>query len=187
MDIVKITMNGYGCEINRGVILEKNYKKLEKYLDNVWIKNLFRELEKETEIKTLEKEYGLIKGDIKIEVNDNLVLETTIKSFEAFVNNEKKVVKYPETEDIIITSIQHQEGLFSDTIFVLNDDFDLDKITLVKKDISNKVDNLLVSSLYCELYYDGELIPITDNITDLRMSRLYFEKQSDEKNKDKKF
>ena len=50
MDIIKITMNGYGCEIHRGVLIEENYKKIEKYLDNVWVKNLFRELEKETEI-----------------------------------------------------------------------------------------------------------------------------------------
>ena len=52
MDIIKITMNGYGCEIHRGVLIEENYKKIEKYLDNVWVKNLFRELEKETEIVT---------------------------------------------------------------------------------------------------------------------------------------
>tara|TARA_R110002020_G_scaffold113236_1_gene260241 strand:- start:13583 stop:14143 length:561 start_codon:yes stop_codon:yes gene_type:complete len=186
MDIVKITMNGYGCEINRGIIIEENYKKIEKYLDNVWVKNLFKELEKETEIKILEKEYGLIKGDIKIEVNDVTLIETTIKSLEAFVNNEKEIIEYPNTKDIIITSIQHQEGVFSDTIFILNDDFDLNKIVLLKKDISNRVDNLLVSSLYCGLYYDGELIPMTDNITDLRMSRLYFEKQN-EKNKNKEF
>lgn len=186
MDIVKITMNGYGCEINRGIIIEENYRKIKKYLDNVWVKNLFKKLEKETEIKILEKEFGLIKGDIKIEVNGELLIETSIKSLEAFVNNKKEVIKYPNTKDIIITSVQHQEGIFSDTIFVLNGDFDLNKITLIKKDISNRVDNLLVSSLYCGLYYDGELIPMMDNITDLRMSRLYFEKQN-EKNKDKEF
>ena len=112
MDIVKITMNGYGCEINRGIIIEENYKKIEKYLDNVWIKNLFKELEKETEIKILEKEYGLIKGDIKIEVNDVTLIETSIKSFEAFVNNEKEVIEYPNTKDIIITSIQHKKVYF---------------------------------------------------------------------------
>jgi len=186
MDIVKITMKGYGCEINRGIIIEENYKKIEKYLDNVWVKNLFKKLEEETEIKTLEKEYGLIRGDIRVDVNDTLLIDTSIKSFESFVNSKKEKIEYPTTKDIIITSIQHQEGIFSDTIFVLNGDFDLNKITLLKKDISNRVDNLLVSSLYCGLYYDGELIPMTDNITDLRMSRLYFEKQN-EKNKDKEF
>ncbi len=42
------------------------------------------------------------------------------------------------------------------------------------------VDNSLESSLYCELYYDGQLIPMTEKLTDLRMSRLYFENIDDE-------
>lgn len=177
MDIIKITMNGYGCEINRGVILEKNYKKLEKYLDNVWIKNLFKKLEEETEIKKEVKEYGLINGDIKIEINGNTLIDTSIKSFEVLVKNKIEKIEYPITDGIVITTIQHQEGLFSDTIFVLNGKFDLNKITIIKKDISNRVDNLLVSSLYCELYYGDELLQMSDNFTDLRMSRLYMEKQ----------
>ena len=182
MDIIKITMNGYGCEIHRGVLIEENYKKIEKYLDNVWVKNLFRELEKETEIVTELKEFGLINGDIKIVVNDDLIIDTSIKSFEVLVKHKKENIKYPNTEGIVITSIQHQEGLFSDTTFILDGEFDLNKITLVKKDISNKADNILVSSLYCELYYDGELLPMIDNFTDLRMSRLYFENKKNEKN-----
>ena len=175
MDIVKITMNGYGCEINRGILLEENYKKLEKYLNNLWIKNLFKELKKETNIEKEVKEYGIIKGDIKIEVNGEILIDTPITSFEALVNNKKETIKYPITKKIIVTSIQHQEGILSDTMFILDDKFDLNKITLIKKDINNKVDNTLVSALYCEIYYDGELIPMMEDLTDLRMSRLYFE------------
>ena len=91
------------------------------------------------------------------------------------MESESKLLKYPKTKDVVITSVQHQEGIFLDTIFIIDGKFDLSKLSLVKKDINNKVDNLLVSSLYCEIYYDGELIPITENSTDLRMSRLYFE------------
>ena len=96
------------------------------------------------------------------------------------------MVEYPKTNEVVITSVQHQEGVFSDNLFILCDNFDINKLSIIKKDIKNKIDNLLVSSLYCELYYDGELIPMTDNSTDLRMSRLYFENTNkDEQDKHK--
>jgi ribosome-associated toxin RatA of RatAB toxin-antitoxin module len=62
MDIVKITMMGYGCEIARGIITPQNYKKVENLIDNVWHKNLFKKLKGETKIKTYSEDYGIIKG-----------------------------------------------------------------------------------------------------------------------------
>lgn len=188
MDIIRITMVGYGCEINRGIVPKGKEKKIENSLDNVWFKDLFERLEERTEIKKVVNEVGLIKGDIIIEVDGEIIFDTSIKSFEALVNNEVESVDYPKTKDVVITSIQHQEGIFSDTIFVLDDYFDLEKLTLIKKDIKDKVDNIIIPSLYCELYYDGELIPMMDNFTDLRMSRLYLENtKKDEQNKNRKF
>lgn len=184
MDIVRITMEGYGCEVHRGTVSKKEYEKIEKSINNIWNKNLFSKIEKNIGLKKETHDFGLIKGDIRIEVDGEIVYDTQINIFETFVDCRKEIVNYPKSEDIVITSVQHQEGVFSDNLFIVYEDFDINKLTLVKKDISNKIDNLLVSSLYCELYYDGELIPMTDNSTDLRMSRLYFENTSkDEKNK----
>jgi len=184
MDIIRITMSGYGCEINRGIVPEGKEKKIEDSLNNIWLKNLFEKLEEKTEITKVVKEVGLINGDIKIEVNDEVLVEMPIKSFSVLVENYKKIVHYPKTKDVVVTSVQHQEGIFSDTIFVLDGDFSLDRLTLVKKDFRDKVDNSIVSSLYCGIYYDGHLIPMMDDLTDLRMSRLYLEKVK--KNEQKK-
>lgn len=175
MDIIRITMKGYGCEINRGIVPEGKEEKIKKSLDNVWLKDLFKKLEEETKINKVIEEIGLISGDISIEVNDEVILEMPITALDAIVDCKHKVIKYPKTSDIIVTSIQHQEGIFSDTIFVLDDDFDLNKISVVKKDIKDRVDNTIISSLYCQIYYEGQLIPMMDNLTDLRMSRLYLE------------
>jgi hypothetical protein len=175
MDIVRITMSGYGCEINRGIIPEGTEEKIEKSLDNVWFKDLFKRLEEKTEIKKVVEEIGLLSGDIRIEVNGEKIFDMSISSSEALIKNEIKSVNYPITSEVVVTSIQHQEGVFSDTIFILDDDFELEKLTLIKKDIKDKVDNITIPSLYCELYYEDILIPMMDNITDLRMSRLYLE------------
>jgi hypothetical protein len=175
MDIVRITMEGYGCEINRGIVPNKEYIKLEESLKDVWHKDLFKKIEKKVKLKKEIHNCGLIKGEIKIEVDGNTVIDTPINIFETLINHRVESVGYPKTEDVVVTSVQHQEGVFLDTVFVIEDDFDLQKLTIVKKDIGNKIDNILVSSLYCELYYDGQLIPMKENLTDLRMSRLYFE------------
>lgn len=186
MDIVKITMNGYGCEINRGIVSDGCEKKLESSLDNVWYKNIFERLEEKTKIEKVVNEVGLIKGDITIEVNDHVLIETSISSFETLISSEEKIVNFPKTDGVVITSIQHQEGVISDTIFVLDEDFDINKLKIIKKDIKDKVDNIIISSLYCELYYENEIIPLTGNLTDLRMSRLYFENvKKDEQNDNK--
>ncbi len=181
MDIIRITMNGYGCEVNRGIVPKGKEEKLKDSLNNVWFKNLYKKLEEKTKIKKIVEEKGLIKGDIKIEVNGEVEVEMPIRAFETIVKNEKQNVGYPITKNVVITSIQHQEGVFSDTIIVLDGKFNLEKINLVKKDIKDKVDNSIVSSLYCEIHYDGEIIPMMDEFTDLRMSRLYLEnKKKDE-------
>jgi len=176
MDVIRITMNGYGCEVNRGIVPKEKEEKLKSSLNNVWFKNLYKKLEEKTKIKKIVEEKGLIKGDIKIEVNGIVEIEMQIKSFETIIKNEKQNVVYPKTKDVVITSIQHQEGVLSDTIFVLDGDFDLDKLKLIKKDVKDKVGNTIVSSLFCEIHYDGEIIPMMDTFTDLRMSRLYLEK-----------
>jgi hypothetical protein len=176
MDIVRITMKGYGCEVNRGVVPNGIEKKIEKTLDNVWYKNIFEKIGQKTKIKSVVNEVGLLNGEVKVEVNGETIIETPIRSFEALTSSYENKVKYPKEGGIIVTSIQHQEGVFLDTIFILDGVFDIEKLVISKKDILDKVDNIIIPSLYCEMYYDGYLIPTEKGITDLRMSKLFFEK-----------
>ncbi len=180
MDIVKITMFGYGCEIGRGTIKQKDYKKLKNLDEDVWHKNLIKKL-KETKnigLEIISEDYGIIKGDIKIEVEGETVLDTQITTLDILDENivTSHIIEYPNTEDIVITTVQHLEGVICDILIVIDGDFDIKKLKLIRKDIIYNVDNPLVSSLYCELYYNNEKIPLTDPITDLRNSRLYLEK-----------
>jgi hypothetical protein len=178
MDIIKISMVGYGCEIARGTITPQDHKKVKNIIDNVWHKNLFKKLKKQIDIKTYSKDLGIINGDIKVELNDEVILDNQISTLEVLniieIKNEQ--IKYPKTNDVVITTVQHQEGIICDNIFITAEDFDVTLLKLVKKNIIYNVDKPLVASLYCDLYYDDEKIHLTDSNTDLRTSRLYLEK-----------
>lgn len=180
MDIVKITMFGYGCEIGRGTIKQKDYKKLKNLDEEVWQKNLIKKLkeDKDIEINIISEDYGIIKGDIKIEIDGEVILDTQINTLDVLNENivDNQIVDYPNTKDIVITTVQHLEGVICDILLVIDDKFNIDNLKLIRKDIIYNVDNPLVSSLYCELYYDNEIIPLTDPVTDLRNSQLYLEK-----------
>jgi hypothetical protein len=178
MDIVKITLTGYGCEFARGTIKKHNYKKIESLIDDVWHKNLFKKIKKETEIKTYSEEYGIIKGDLSIELNGEHLLEYQLTTLEVlnFIEIEEREEDYPKTEDIVLTTVQHQEGLITEVIFVTKDDFDVTRLRLIKKNINYNSDKNLKSTLYCGLYYEDEKIPLIESDTDLRSSFLYLEK-----------
>ena len=183
MDIVKITLVGYGCEIARGTVTEKNKSKVKKLLEDVWHKKLFKKLKKETEIKTYSEDYGIIKGDILIELNGELILENQLTTLEIFnfIEIEEKDIKYPKTKDTVITTVQHQEGMISDVIFVTKESFDINRLRLIKKNIKYNIDKKISLPLYCELYYDDEKIPLTESNTDLRSSYLYLENKKNGK------
>jgi hypothetical protein len=178
MDIVKITMRGYGCDIAKGIINKKTYDDVDRLVDNVWHKNLFKKLKEKSKIKTYSEDYGIINGSITIEVNDNIILDNDISVIDILgdIKTISKDIEGPKTKGLLLTIVQHQEGIICDTIFVLDDEFDLSKVCFVKKNIRYNLDNPCMSTLYCELYYDGELIPLIDSETDLRTSRLYLEK-----------
>jgi len=178
---VKITMFGYGCEIARGTVKTSNYVKIKKNIDNIWHKNLLKKLKKETEINIISEDYGITNGDIKIEVDGEVILDTHITTLEVIREDlfTNQIISYPNTEDIVVTTVQHQEGIICDVLFVVGENFNLNKLKIVRKDIVYNVDNPLVSSLYCEIYYDGEKIPFSGPMTDLRTSRLYLEKNKE--------
>lgn len=184
MNIVRITMDGYGCEIARGIIPKKDYKNVTKSLDNVWTKNLYDKLVKK-EFKNINEQFhvlGLINGDLTIEIDGDVILEIPISVTNSNGMSIKEVYEYPESKDIVLTSVQHQEGIVCDTMFITSEDFDINKLHIVEKQIEGKVDNPLLPSLYCEIRYDGETVPITGTITDLRMSRLFYDTHEQQNN-----
>ena len=183
MDIVKITLFGYGCEIARGTVTKKNYNKVKQHIDDVWHKNLFKKIKEKTEIKTYSEDYGIIKGDIIIELNGEQILENQLTTLEVlnFIEIENEKIEYPKTKDIVLTTVQYQEGVISDVIFVTKEDFDITKLKMIKKNVDYNIYKGLKTSLYCELYYDNERIPLMERNTDLRSSFLYLEKNRDVK------
>ena len=144
MDIVKITMFGYGCEIGRGTIKQKDYKKLKNLDEDVWHKNLIKKLKetKDIDLEIISEDYGIIKGDIKIEVEGETVLDTQVTTLDILNENiiTNQIVEYPNTEDIVITTVQHLEGIICDTLIVIDEDFDIKNLKLIRKDISRMAD-----------------------------------------------
>jgi predicted ATP-dependent protease len=187
MKIVRVTMKGYGCEIARGLISRKDYEKVEhsRSLDNVWFKDLYKNKVKK-EYRNIEEQFhhiGLINGDIIVEVDNEIVMELPIGIVDHNDMGVFEKIRYPETDKIVLTSIQHQEGIVCDTMFITADDFDISLLSVVKKEIEGKVDIPLIPSLYCEIRYDGETVPIGGTITDLRMSRLVYDTNGKNKNR----
>jgi hypothetical protein len=181
MDIVTIQLEGYGCEITNGKITKKDYDFL-KNLDNLWIKNLRTHIKKYININKESHNYGILKGDLKIEVNGKTIMDlpTSILETQNMIFEETEI--HPKSDSYYtMTSLQHMEGTICDTTFILDEEFDISKLTLIKKQIKTKLDNVVVSDLICGMYYKGTEIPFGDTITDLRMSELFFDKP-DEKN-----
>ena len=136
MKIVRVTMKGYGCEIARGFISKSDYKKVENScsLDNVWFKDLYKNKVRK-EYKNLEEQFhhiGLINGDITVEVDNEIVMELPIGIVDHNGMGLFEKINYPETNKIVLTSIQHQEGIVCDTMFITSEDFDITKLSIVK-------------------------------------------------------
>jgi hypothetical protein len=74
-----------------------------------------------------------------------------------------------------MTSVQKLEGVFMDVVFVTKEDFDFSKFKFIEKEIQDEKENIIISSLIAEVYYDGELISFTGNNTELRMSNIYYD------------
>jgi hypothetical protein len=177
MDIVKITMEGYGCEISRGSINKENENKIEKYTEDVWKKNLYQEIKEEVKINTYFENYGIVKGQIRIDIDFENFIDVPLSVLEVIDKSlvTKEKIEYPKTDEIILTTVQHQEGLIFDVTFVTENEFDLSKLQINKKEITYNIDNPKNVVLFCELYYDGEKIPLNKQINDLRTSMIYVE------------
>lgn len=196
MDIVRITLTGYGFDVARGIVTENEYVNIKNStsLDNVWIKGLNRKIEQKFNgfIKEF-RDYGITKGDITITVNDDEVLELPITILNSYSFNDIELVDlegyhYPVTEDVVVTSIQELQGTFMDVVFITEDDFDFSKFKFIEKEIQNENEEVIISSLISEVYYNGQLLNFDGNNTDLRMSNIHFDTgktkfQKDEKNK----
>jgi len=181
MDIVRIILNGYGCEVARGIITREQYNQIEnsEALDDIWVKGLYKKLGKKWERIDLQQDFGIINGDLIITVNDEEVLDLSTSVLETLKFNdnflEKEKYRYPKTKDVVMTTVQHQSGTIADIMFIVNGEFDINKLKLVTKDIHNENNEVIIESLISEIYYDGELLPFGGSKTELRMSNIYFD------------
>jgi len=196
MDIVKITLSGQGYDIVRGVVAKKVYNKLKnsETLNNIWIKNLNRQLKKE--LKSFKQEfhdYGITNGDIVVSVNGEELINLPISVLNSYSFDNVELVDlegyaYPITDDVVITSIQKVEGIIMDVMFVTQEEFDFTKFKFIEKEIQNENEETIISSLISEVYYDGNPIIFTGIDTELRMANIYFDikdKKVEKNEKDK--
>jgi hypothetical protein len=180
MDIVRITLTGQGYDVVRGIVSKKEYEKL-KTLDNIWIKNLNKKLKKKLKGFIVQfHDYGISKGEVIISVNNEEVFNLPINILDGYNFNTVNLVDvegyaYPIiTNDVVMTSVQNLEGVFMDVMFVV-EDFDINKLKFIKKEIQDENENNIIDSLISEVYYDGENIIFTGNNTDLRMVKFYYD------------
>jgi hypothetical protein len=179
MDIVRITLTGQGYDVVRGIVSKDEYEKL-KALDNIWIKNLNKKLRKKLKGFIVEfHDYGISKGEVIISVNNEEIFNLPINILDGYSFNTVNLVDlegytYPITKDVVMTSVQNLEGIFMDVMFVV-EDFDINKLKFIKKEIQDENENVIIDSLISEVYYDGENITFTGNNTDLRMVKLYYD------------
>jgi hypothetical protein len=175
MEIVTIKLLGYGCEVARGLINEKDYYQVKEITNNIWVKNLYNEVNQRVDVIEEIYEYGILSGDIIIEVDNKIVLDipiTILDTQDVVTPINYKTIKMDG--DVMVTTLQYYEGLISDVTFVLDGKFDIKKLEVFKKTINNG-EHDLVTDLYSELYYDGEKVPLTGVTTDLRMSEMFFD------------
>lgn len=180
MDIVRITLMGQGYDIVRGIVSKKEYSKIKNSLNNVWVKDLNKKITEKLKGFIEEfHDYGITRGDIKITVNDEELFNLPISVLDSYSFSNVDLVEvsgyaYPITNDVIMTSVQSLEGVFMDVIFITKDEFDLNKLKFIEKEIQDENENI-IANLIGEVYYDGEQIIFTGNNTDLRMVRIYYD------------
>jgi hypothetical protein len=189
MDIVRIILSGYGCEVSRGIITKEEHRRIENSdsLDNLWVKGLYKYLGEKWERIDLQQDYGITKGDILITVNEEEVLDLPISVLESLCLNENDCMvedegySYPKTNDVVMTTIQHHSGVISDILFITDGEFDVSKLKFIRKEIHNENNETIIDSLISEVYYDGVQLSIDGSKPDLRMSNIYFDTNKNEK------
>ncbi len=182
MDIVRIILSGYGCEISRGIITKEEYTKIEKSnsLDNIWVKGLYKYLGKKWERIDLQEDYGITSGDLLVTVNDETIVDIPISVLDTINFSNGSIVQdegyqYPKTNDIVMTTVQRHSGTIADIMFMTSDEFDISKLKFIRKEIHNENNDVIINSLISEVYYDGLPIKLGGSETDLRMSNIYFD------------
>jgi hypothetical protein len=190
MDIVRIILSGYGCEVSRGLITNEEYEKIEQsdILDDIWVKGLYKYIGMKWKRIDLQQDYGITSGDVLITVNDEVVMDLPITVLESMCFDdggacvlEDTGYVYPNTTDIVMTTIQEHSGLISDILFMINGYFDIRKLKFIRKEVHNENNEVIINSLISEVYYDDEPIPFGGSNTDLRMSNIYFDIKKNEK------
>lgn len=183
MDIVRIKLLGpEGYDVARGVVTKKVYNNIEKSnsLNDVWIKDFNKKIKKFWDFKKDFHDFGIKKGDVIIELNGKEIINIPLSCLEGFTFSDVELIEeegydYPVTSDIVLTSIQQLEGLFMDVIFITEEPFDFNKFKFIKKVIHNEKEEIILSDLISEVYYDGFLLNFEGGFTELRMSKVFFD------------
>jgi len=181
MDIVRITLSGQGYDVVRGIVSKQEYTKLKDSLNNVWIKDLNKKLSKKLKGFIQEfHDYGITKGDITITVNGEEIINLPISVLNSYSFNDVDLVDlegyyYPVTNEVVMTSVQTLEGTFMDVMFITEEEFNINKLKFIEKEIQDENENVIIDSLISEVYYDGQQIIFTGNNTDLRMVKFYYD------------
>jgi hypothetical protein len=183
MDIVRIILDGYGCEVARGIITEEQHQKIKNSttLDNIWVKGLYKYLGKKW--KRIEEQlwdYGIINGDLKITVNNKPILDLPSETLSAIGFVDSKKYYYPNTDDVVMTTVQYHSGVIADVMFMIDGEFNIDKLKFIEKEVHNENNEIIIDSLISEIWYDDYKIPLEGSSTDLRMSNVYFDTNDNE-------
>jgi hypothetical protein len=194
MDIVRITLKGYGYDIARAIINKKDYEviKNSKYYEKSWSKNLYIKITNITnDIIEDFRDVGLIKGEMTIWVNGDEIINIPVSVIETFCDTDNDIVdlegyQYPLNEEIVMTTIQELEGIFMDEIFITKDEFDFNNFKFVFKDIHDDKNNTIIKRIVSEVYYDTEIISFNTKDTDLRMSSVNFDIKDNKTHKNEK-
>ena len=88
MDIVRITLSGYGYDVARGIVAKQDYSRIKNSttLDNMWIKGLYEKIGEQCNgFREEFHDYGISKGDVVITVNGEEILNLPISVLEVIV------------------------------------------------------------------------------------------------------
>lgn len=178
MDFIRITLSGFGYDIQRDIITEKEYKKMEETnsLDNIWFKGLNKYLDDKCDKIKIQNDYGMYSGDLIVEVNDEVVLDIPISILDEVDNKVvKETYEHPKTNDIVMTTLQKHSGVISDMCFMSLDKFDVSDLGFTFKTIQGEDGFNIIDRLLSEIDYRGSSFKFNFSDTELLGSNVYFD------------
>ncbi len=178
MDFIRITLSGFGYDIQRDIITEKEYRRIEESnsLDDIWFKGLNEFLDDECDKIKIQNDYGMYSGDLIVEVNNEIVLDVPISILDEVDSRvRKETYRYPKTKDIVMTTIQKHSGIISDMYLVSLESFNISELNFIFKTIENENGTNITDRLLSEIEYMGDKFKVDFSDTELLGSNVYFD------------